>query len=72
MLSLFWSITSGLLVPVIVVLVGVIAVVLDERGLTDQSVVLGSHLKVTVPAALVEQPPLRQLVELVVRRERSP
>ncbi len=63
-----WAVISGLLIPVIVVLVGVIAVILNSetRGLSNSWVTLGTHLSVPVSTSIVKQPPLLQLAELVL------
>ena len=63
--SLLWSVSAGLLVPVLVVLVGMIAVVLNTGGLRDTQVHLGRFLHVPVPQTLVDQSPLVQLSILV-------
>lgn len=50
----------------IVVLVGLIAVVLNARGLTEPLVRLGTHLTIPIGTSLLKQPPLVQLAELVL------
>jgi ATP-binding cassette, subfamily B, bacterial len=62
-----WTILSGLLIPVLVVLVGLIAVVLDSKnsGVTSSQVRLGTHLSIPVGETFSRQPPLIQLAELV-------
>ena len=65
LLSYFWSLLAGLLVPVLVVLIGLVAVLLNSDGLTEESVRLGTHLYVPLPASFVDQAPLIQLTELV-------
>ncbi|TWU63018.1 putative ABC transporter ATP-binding protein [Crateriforma conspicua] len=64
--TFFWSALAGVLVPAQVVLLGLIAQLLDNEGLSGTSVRLGSHLELPVPSWLVDQAPLRQLAELVV------
>ena len=65
----FWSVLAGLLVPVLVVLVGVIALLLDSGGLSLPSdpwgLQLGTHLNVPLPYQFYEQPALIQLTTLV-------
>lgn len=60
------AIATGLLIPCLVVIVGMIARLLEQRGITQSPVRLGSHLAVPVPASWLEQPPLVQLTHLVV------
>ncbi len=64
-LALIWCVLSGLLVPVLIVLVGLLAMLLDNGGLTDTSVRLGTHLYVPLPRFCYEQPALIQLTGLV-------
>ncbi len=51
LLSYFWSLLAGLLVPVLVVLVGLVAVLLNSGGLSNESnsIRLGTHLYVPLP-----------------------
>lgn len=65
LLAYFWSLVAGLLVPVLVVLIGLVAVLLNSGGLSDESVRLGTHLHVPLTANFAEQAPLLQLTELV-------
>ncbi len=67
-LSTFWAALSGLLIPVLVVLVGLIASVLDskDQGLNTSLVRLGTNLTVPVGEQFIRQPPLVQLAELVI------
>lgn len=65
-LSLVWSVLAGLLVPVLVILVGVIAELLNSKGLSGDRVLLGNYLSVPLPDQLVTQSPLSQLTILVV------
>lgn len=66
LLQFLWSAMAGLLVPILVVLVGVIAVLLNSGGLSQQEVRLGTHLTVPIiPAAFTSQTPLVQLTQLV-------
>lgn len=69
-LSYLWSVLAGLLVPVLVILVGVIAVLLNspglnDPGLNDDYVRLGSHLSVPLHSDFIQQKPLMQLTQLV-------
>ncbi|MDE0863278.1 MAG: ABC transporter ATP-binding protein [Rubripirellula sp.] len=69
-LSYLWSVLAGLLVPVLVILVGVIAVLLNspglnDPGLNDDYVRLGSHLNVPLHSDFIQQKPLMQLTQLV-------
>ena len=63
--SLIWATLAGLLVPVLVVLVGLAAVLLNSDGLTGESVQLGTHLIVPLSPAFSTQQPLMQLTILV-------
>ncbi len=65
LLSYLWSALAGLLVPVLVVMIGLIAVLLNSGGLSNESVRLGTHLSVPVTAGFADQAPLLQLTELV-------
>ncbi len=67
-LTQVWTTLSGLLIPVLVVLVGLIAVVLDSKNtiFVGNQVRLGTHLSIPVGEAFLRQPPLVQLAELVV------
>lgn len=65
LLSYVWSTLAGLLVPVLVVLVGLIAVLLDSGGLSSEQIRLGTHLYVPLPASFVGQAALMQLTTLV-------
>jgi len=56
---------AGLLVPVLVILVGVIAVLLNSKGLNNETVVLGSHLSVPLSSNFIQLEPLMQLTQLV-------
>ncbi len=60
-----WATLAGLLVPVIVVLVGLLASLLDTVGLGSTPVQLGTHLKVGLPSSFINQPALIQLTNLV-------
>ncbi|MGI9474988.1 MAG: ATP-binding cassette domain-containing protein, partial [Rubripirellula sp.] len=63
--SYIWATLAGLLVPVLVVLVGMTAVLLNSNGLSGESVQLGTHLSVPLSPQFTEQQPLMQLTELV-------
>jgi len=56
---------TGLLIPCLVVIVGVIARLLELRGIDQSPVRLGTHLAIAFPQAWVEQSPLVQLSYLV-------
>jgi len=60
------AIATGLLIPCLVVVVGVIARLLEKRGFDQSPVQLGSHLSVPIPAAWLTQSPLVQLTYLVL------
>ena len=61
-----WSALAGLLVPVLVVLVGLLAVLLNSNsGRSQQSVQLGTHLQVPLPPSFANQAALMQLTQLV-------
>lgn len=64
-LAYLWSVLAGLLVPVLVVLVGLLALLLDTGGLSGPGVRLGTHLYVPLPQVFYEQPALMQLTSLV-------
>ena len=51
--------------PVLVILVGVIAVLLNSKGLNNETVVLGSHLSVPLSSNFIQLEPLMQLTQLV-------
>lgn len=61
-----WSSLAGLLIPILVILVGVIAVLLSAGELSPGLVRLGTHLYVPVTPAFASQTLLVQLTELVV------
>ena len=60
-----WAVLSGLLLPVLLILVGLLAAVLNLNGLTDSSVRLGTHLYLPLPDQLISQDALVQLSYLV-------
>lgn len=60
-----WSTLGGLLVPVLIVLTGLIASLLNAGGLTRSTIRLGTHLWVPLPAALLGEGELVQLSILV-------
>ena len=64
-LSYVWSALAGLLVPLLVVLVGLIAVLLNSGGLSNEFVRLGTHLYIPLGARFADQAALMQLTELV-------
>ncbi|MGI9467973.1 MAG: ATP-binding cassette domain-containing protein [Rubripirellula sp.] len=64
-LSYLWSSLAGLLVPTLVILVGVIAMLLDSRGLKEPAVMLGTHLTIPLSEDFISQNPLMQLTQLV-------
>ena len=64
-LSYVWIIPSALLVPVLVVLVGLIAVLLNSGGLSHPVARLGSGLAVPISQRIAQQSALTQLTELV-------
>jgi ATP-binding cassette, subfamily B, bacterial len=59
------AIATGLLIPCLVVAVGMIASLLEQRSIDRSPVRLGTHLAIPVPSAWLEQPPLVQLTHLV-------
>lgn len=66
--SLGWycgAIATGLLIPALMVMVGMIARLLEQRGLDHSPVRLGTHLAVPVPAEWLANSPLVQLTHLV-------
>ena len=66
LVAYLWATLAGLLVPVLVVLVGLLAALLDSVGLGTTPVRLGTHLYVPLPDGFIQQPPLIQLAELVM------
>ncbi|MEM6363998.1 MAG: ABC transporter ATP-binding protein, partial [Planctomycetota bacterium] len=65
-LGLIWSIVAGLSVPVLIVVFGLIATLLDRRGFPADNVRLGTYLQIPLPTRFFNQPPLWQLTELVL------
>ncbi|MEM1067560.1 MAG: ABC transporter ATP-binding protein, partial [Planctomycetota bacterium] len=63
--TFIWSLLAGLLVPVLVILLGLIAVLLNQGGLGGTSVQLGTHLRLPLEPTFAAQTPLVQLTELV-------
>lgn len=59
------AVVAGLLVPCLIVVVGLIAMLLDEQGLKASPVRLGTFLGIPVPSAFIDLPPLVQLSYLV-------
>lgn len=57
---------TGLLIPCLIVVVGVIARLLEKRGIDQTPVQLGSHLAVPIPQAWLAESPLLQLSYLVL------
>ena len=67
-ISYLWSIVAGLLVPVLVILVGMIAMLLNSpnsEGLKEDTVVLGTYLVIPLTDKITGQEPLMQLTQLV-------
>lgn len=64
-LAYAWAVLSGLLLPVLIVLVGFMAAALNQGGLGEPTVRLGTHLYLPLPASFVALDPLIQLSELV-------
>ena len=64
-MAYLWSTMAGLLVPLLVVLVGLLALLLDGGGLSGDTARLGTHLFVPLPRFFYEQPALMQLTGLV-------
>jgi len=63
--TIFWSALAGLLVPLLIIVLGVIAVLLDSGGLRQSEQRLGTNLSVPLPNWLIQHEELRQLTELV-------
>ena len=64
--ALFWSAVAGMLIPVLILFVGLLAVLLNSSsGLSRQRVQLGTHLFVPVPESFANQAALMQLTQLV-------
>ena len=63
--SYVWIIPSALLIPLVLVLIGVIAVLLDRGGFNGEGVRLGTYLNVPIPGLILQQSPLAQLAMLV-------
>ena len=64
-LSYLWSSLAGLLVPTLIIFVGVIAMLLNSKGLEKTAVTLGTHLSVPLSEDFIGQEPLMQLTQLV-------
>lgn len=62
----FWATVAGLIVPVVIVVFGLIAELIDTGGLPGPGVRLGTNLDVTLPAGFDQQDGFAQLTELVV------
>ncbi|MGB7346899.1 MAG: ABC transporter ATP-binding protein [Pirellulaceae bacterium] len=60
-----WAALAGLLVPVLIILVGLIAFLLNSSGISSSPVRLGTHLYVPLSETFVNQAALIQLTELV-------
>ncbi len=67
LIAYLWSVFAGLLIPVLIVLVGLLAVLLNSQsGLSEPRVHLGTHLEVVLPASFAAQDEaLIQLMQLV-------
>ncbi len=63
-LAYFWAVLAGLLVPVLVVMVGLLALLLNTGGLSGPAR-LGTHLLIPLPKFFYQQPALMQLTGLV-------
>ncbi len=63
--SYLWAALAGLLVPVLIILVGMIALLLNSSGLSGSHVRLGTHLWIPVGQSFTDQAALMQLTELV-------
>ena len=61
-----WALLVGLLVPLLILLVGLIAVLLNSGGITQTPVRLGTNLSVPMSDAFVNQAALVQLSELLL------
>jgi len=61
----FCAMATGLLIPCLVIVLGVIARLLEKRGLDQSPVQLGSHLAIPIPQAWLTESPLLQLSYLV-------
>lgn len=61
-----WASIAGLTVPVLIVLFGVVAELIDKRELQPPSVRLGTNLMVPLPEGFEQQDGFAQLSELVV------
>lgn len=64
--TILWSTLAGILIPCVIVLLGVIAVLLDKKGLLEPTESLGSHLVVPIPDFILRHEQLYQLTELVL------
>ncbi|TWT92071.1 putative ABC transporter ATP-binding protein [Stieleria varia] len=60
-----WAMLAGLLVPVLVVMVGLIALQLEKGGLSEPLARLGTHLWIPLPVSLTGSPAMVQLTMLV-------
>ncbi len=67
--SLLWylaAVAAGLLVPCVIIVVGLIAMLLDEEGLRVSPVSIGTYVAVPIAESFIALPPLVQLTYLVV------
>ncbi|SMP56670.1 ABC-type multidrug transport system, ATPase and permease component [Neorhodopirellula lusitana] len=61
-----WATIAGLLVPVMLVLFGVVAELIDDGGIRTGTIRLGSYLGVPLPQGFVSQDSFTQLTQLVL------
>lgn len=64
--TIVWSTLAGILIPCMIVLLGVTAVLLDKKGLSESTESLGTHLSLPIPEFLLRHEQLQQLTELVL------
>ncbi|MEO1617340.1 MAG: ABC transporter ATP-binding protein [Planctomycetota bacterium] len=62
--SIIWAAIAGLFVPVLILIVGVISLLLEQRQFDESSANLGANLQLPLPSSFVQQAPLNQLIEL--------
>lgn len=60
-----WSILAGLIVPLIVILIGLVALLIDQQRIVAGSASLGQFLRIPIPSWLTSLGPLWQMVGLV-------
>lgn len=63
-ISIFWAVLAGGLVPVLILVVGLISLLLELNGLDQLTARLGASLTLNLPVSFVDQTSLVQLIQL--------